>query len=70
MNLHPGQREKERESEMGSVMASKWLLGFCLLWLSVTSKKLLHTCIQITFVVVVVVVVVFVFVTVCEIFRK
>ncbi len=55
---------------MGSVMASKWLLCFCLLWLSVTSKKLLHTCIQITFVVVVVVVVVFVFVTACEIFRK
>ncbi len=55
---------------MGSVMASKWLLCFCLLWLSVTSKKLLHTYIQITFVVVVVVVVVFVFVTACEIFRK
>lgn len=38
--------EREREREMVFVMASKWLLCFCLLWLCVTSKKLLNTCIQ------------------------
>lgn len=43
-------RDRKRERVMVFVMASKWLLCFCLLWLCVTSKRLLHTCIQFLFV--------------------